>query len=216
MEWLTYREAAAALGLPSPSAAKYRAMRGRWPKRLGNDGLARIQLPEHPVRTRSEPSASASRTECEPVAHPERTEFAEAIITSRDQLTAAIERETRLTADLAAERARADREAAKTAQEIAAFESLAQRLVEGDGQAPFLAALARPGRLAAPCEAQAPGERLKGAIPGLRLSRLPQPLARHRNMGCLYLSSLLLARREPGGLIGSPRSLATAYRRLSD
>jgi hypothetical protein len=53
MEWLTYREAAAALGLPSPSAAIYRAMRGRWPKRLGNDGLARIQLPEHtnPVRT---------------------------------------------------------------------------------------------------------------------------------------------------------------------
>jgi hypothetical protein len=62
------------------------------------------------------------------VAHPERTEFAEAIKTLRDQLTAAIERETRLTADLVAERERADRESAKTAQAIAAFESLAKRL----------------------------------------------------------------------------------------
>src|SRR5215470_7661549 len=37
-------------------------------------------------------------------------------------------------------------------------------------------------------------------------------------MGCLYLSSLLLlqTRREPVGLIGSPRSLATAYPLLSD
>ena len=141
MEWLTYREAAAALGLPSPSAAKYRAMRGRWPKRIGNDGLARIQLPEHPnpVRTRSETSASTGRTECEPVAHPERsadepgahlerTEFAEAIKALRDQLTAAVERETRLTADLAAERERADREADKAGKAIAAFASLAERL----------------------------------------------------------------------------------------
>jgi hypothetical protein len=138
MEWLTYREAAAALGLPSPSAAKYRAMRRRWPKRIGNDGLARLQLPEHPnpVRTRSETSASTGRTECEPVAHPERTadepsahpEFAEAIKALRDQLTAAVERETRLTADLVAERERADREADKAGKAIAAFAALAERL----------------------------------------------------------------------------------------
>jgi len=138
MEWLTYREAAAALGLPSPSAAKYRAMRGRWPKRVGNDGLARIQLPEHPnpVRTRSETSASTGRSECAPGARPERTadepsahpEFAEAIKALRDQLTAAVERETRLIADLAAERERADREADKAGKAIAAFASLAERL----------------------------------------------------------------------------------------
>ena len=59
------------------------------------------------TRTRCEPVAKRVRVpgapSANPLAHPERTEFAEAIKALRDQLTAAVERETRLTADLAAD-----------------------------------------------------------------------------------------------------------------
>lgn len=44
LDWLTYAEAAALLGI-KPDSVKRRAMRKRWPKMLGNDGKARIQVP---------------------------------------------------------------------------------------------------------------------------------------------------------------------------
>jgi hypothetical protein len=57
-EWLTYREAAERLG-STAEAIRYRAMRGKWPRRRGNDGRARIQPPDdaRTGRTPSEPRA---------------------------------------------------------------------------------------------------------------------------------------------------------------
>lgn len=42
--WLSYREAATALGL-NPNAVAARARRARWAKRLRNDGIAEILVP---------------------------------------------------------------------------------------------------------------------------------------------------------------------------
>lgn len=59
--WITYREAAAILGI-GPEAVKKRAARGRWPRRQGNDGLARIQMPEgHVLPSSSGRPADMSR-----------------------------------------------------------------------------------------------------------------------------------------------------------
>ena len=44
-EWLTYREAAKRLG-SNIEAVRQRAIRCRWPRTLGNDKRARIQIPE--------------------------------------------------------------------------------------------------------------------------------------------------------------------------
>jgi hypothetical protein len=132
--WLTYREAADALGLPSPAAAKLRAKRGRWPKRQGNDGLVRVQIPEGttPHRPQIDP---ISPKEDDPVSIPDRSRIDTALNALREQLTAAGERETRLATQLAGAEARADAAMADVAGEraradraIAAFESLAQRL----------------------------------------------------------------------------------------
>jgi hypothetical protein len=46
-DWLTYREAAERLN-STAEAVRYRAIRGRWPRMRGNDGRARIQLPDQP------------------------------------------------------------------------------------------------------------------------------------------------------------------------
>ena len=118
--WLTYREAADALGLPSPAAAKLRAKRGRWPKRQGNDGMVRIQIPEGttPHRPRIDPATPKAD---DLGSTPDRSQIDMALQALREQLSAAGEREQRLIADLAAERERADKA-------IAAFASLADRL----------------------------------------------------------------------------------------
>lgn len=44
-EWHTYQEAADLLGI-KPQSVKKRAIRRHWPRMTGNDGLARIQLPD--------------------------------------------------------------------------------------------------------------------------------------------------------------------------
>lgn len=41
--WFTYQEAAAHLGI-KPESVKRRARAKMWPRRVGNDGLARIQI----------------------------------------------------------------------------------------------------------------------------------------------------------------------------
>jgi hypothetical protein len=58
-EWLTYKEAAAVLGV-SAENVRHRAIRGRWPRRVGNDKRAKIQLPDNPnpVRTVREPPSA--------------------------------------------------------------------------------------------------------------------------------------------------------------
>jgi len=43
--WLTYREAAQRLG-SNIEAVRQRAIRSRWPRVLGNDKRAKIQIPE--------------------------------------------------------------------------------------------------------------------------------------------------------------------------
>jgi hypothetical protein len=45
--WLTYEEVAVRLGV-TPRAARARAFRARWPKLKGNDGRARVRLPDEP------------------------------------------------------------------------------------------------------------------------------------------------------------------------
>jgi hypothetical protein len=44
-DWLTYKEAGAALGV-SAEAARQRAIRGNWPRRLNNEGVALVRVPE--------------------------------------------------------------------------------------------------------------------------------------------------------------------------
>lgn len=52
--WMTYAEAGERLGI-KPESVKRRARLKAWPKRIGNDGLARVQVPgmtdppDHPV-----------------------------------------------------------------------------------------------------------------------------------------------------------------------
>jgi hypothetical protein len=50
--WLTYKQAADKLGV-SPQAIRQKAIRGRWPRTKGNDGQARVQVPEQPYRVRT-------------------------------------------------------------------------------------------------------------------------------------------------------------------
>ena len=79
--WLTYHELAEALGC-SFVAAKSRAKRARWRRQTGNDGLARVLLPEgtelRPVRPRTATGSAPGPTprtaaESAPGSHP-RTE----------------------------------------------------------------------------------------------------------------------------------------------
>ena len=128
-DWLTYREAAERLG-STAEAIRYRALRGKWPRRRGNDGRARVQLPDEPNPVRT-PCAQPVRTPSEPRVDQALMDSLREHVASlkaenetlRTQLAGAEDR-------AAAESARANEESAKTAQAIAAFESLAQRLEE--------------------------------------------------------------------------------------
>jgi hypothetical protein len=44
-EWLTYEQVAERMNV-SPEAARQKAFRGRWQRSKGNDGKARIRLPD--------------------------------------------------------------------------------------------------------------------------------------------------------------------------
>jgi hypothetical protein len=59
--WLTYDEMAGALGITKASA-RVHARRRRWPRRPGNDGRARIGVPEEEIaaRTASESSSPSA------------------------------------------------------------------------------------------------------------------------------------------------------------
>jgi hypothetical protein len=126
-DWLTYREAAEQLN-STAEAVRYRAIRGRWPRMRGNDGRARIQLPDQPNSVRT-PSAQPVRTASEPRSDPALVETLKAQIadlqayveTLKGQLAAADARDSERLTDLAFERTR-------TAQAIAAFEAIARRL----------------------------------------------------------------------------------------
>jgi excisionase family DNA binding protein len=51
-QWFTYAEAAERLGV-SKQAIRQKVIRGRWPRTRGNDGQARIQIPEQPYALRT-------------------------------------------------------------------------------------------------------------------------------------------------------------------
>jgi hypothetical protein len=69
-DWLTYEQAAERLGV-TPEAVRQKAIRGRWQRSRGNDGKARVRLPEgstDAVRTPSKrPNANPVRTPSERV-----------------------------------------------------------------------------------------------------------------------------------------------------
>jgi hypothetical protein len=130
-EWLTYEEVAERLAV-TPRAARARAFRGRWAKTMGNDGRARVRLPDE----RPAPARNTTVRPTDPA-------LADAL---RGQLAALESHIKTLQGDnealkeqLAAERAAfagrdAERlamltaEQAKTAQAIQAFSDLATRL----------------------------------------------------------------------------------------
>jgi hypothetical protein len=124
-EWLTYGQAAERLRTTA-EGARQRAIRKRWPRQIGNDGLARVRPPDgwpNPGRTPAErPNRNPVRTPAEPGSDAHLVDALEAhIATLKARLAAADEREARLCADLAAERATA-------AQALEAFADLAARL----------------------------------------------------------------------------------------
>jgi hypothetical protein len=121
--WLTYREAAERLG-STAEAVRYRAIRGKWPRRRGNDGRARVQIPEepNPVRTPSAPRAHGGSDQALVHALEAHVETLKAEIeTLKAHLAAADTRDAQHVADSAAERE-------KTEKAIAAFAALAERL----------------------------------------------------------------------------------------
>jgi hypothetical protein len=132
-EWLTYREAAKRLG-SNIEAVRQRAIRCRWPRTLGNDKRARIQIPEgltdpsqegndrgtpHPLREGND------RAYHRPLEGPFIKALEAHVETLKEQLAAAEARAEKQATEsaelLAAERERADKA-------IAAFASLADRL----------------------------------------------------------------------------------------
>jgi hypothetical protein len=119
-EWLTYAQASERLGV-SPVAVRFRAIRGRWQRVIGNDGRTRVCLPngEHTVSTLGERSASARavRTASARASNDKLIKSLEAHInTLKEQLSVAeaqliAERET-----TEVERARAEKQAADFAE----------------------------------------------------------------------------------------------------
>ncbi len=135
-EWLTYREAAKRLG-SNIEAVRQRAIRCRWPRILGNDKRARIQIPEgltDPSQEGTDRGTPHPQREGNERAYERPLErlFIKAleahVETLKEQLAAAEARNSQLAADLAAEREKIEAEQAKTSQAIAAFASLAERL----------------------------------------------------------------------------------------
>jgi|SRR5271166_3859628 len=122
--WLTYAEAGDRLGV-SPEAVRAKAARKRWRRQIGNDGLARVWLPDGertagdlPVTTRAREPGDRPVT---PRSSPARKPDAATI----KALEAHVET---LKEQLAVERAQTEVERARTEKAIAAFAALAERL----------------------------------------------------------------------------------------
>jgi len=115
-EWLTYRDLADRLGV-SVEAARRRALRGKWRRQPGNDGMTRVMPPDD-WRPQGAPDVKADAAD----ANAATIKALEGHVdTLKEQLAAAEARAAGLAVDLNAERARTDKA-------IAAFASLAERL----------------------------------------------------------------------------------------
>lgn len=133
-DWLTYAEAAERLDT-TPEGVRQRAIRKRWQRTVGNDGLARVRLPDgwpNPVRTPSgRPNKPNVRTPSErrtdgPTikaleAHVETLK--EQLVAAEARLAAAEAHDVQHVADLAAEREKAERAWAE-------LSALAERLAQ--------------------------------------------------------------------------------------
>ena len=110
--WLTYQDLGVRLGV-TPEAAKRRATRAKWARMPGNDGRARVRVPD-------ELRASSTLD-----VRPTKAALQHALESHVETLRADI---VALKAQLAATEARAAEEANKTTRAIAAFADLARRL----------------------------------------------------------------------------------------
>src|SRR6516165_5243953 len=125
-DWLTYRQLAEKLGT-SAEGARRRAQRGRWTRQRGNDGQARVLVPEdiqielNPVR------APSGRTDGAGEKSAQGAHLVAALEAHVETLKAELEHRAAeidaLKAQLAGAEARASDEAAKTTQTIAAVEA---------------------------------------------------------------------------------------------
>jgi hypothetical protein len=137
--WLTYREAADILHV-SPQAVRQKAIRGRWLKISGNDGKARVQVPD---TVSAAVSATMSADSDETGKHHVRQRVRHRVREADVSLVAALEGHVQtLQAELASEKERVTATEAQLSQRdaqlaeanmradkvIAAFASLADRL----------------------------------------------------------------------------------------
>jgi hypothetical protein len=139
--WLTYAQAGDRLGV-SPEAVRAKAARKRWRRQIGNDGLARVWLPDderpagdrqvnarahdpgdHTVMPRSPPGRKAADAATIKALEAHVATLREQLTVAETRLAAADARADGLTAELATERA-------QTSKAIDALASLAQRLDE--------------------------------------------------------------------------------------
>jgi hypothetical protein len=133
--WLTYTEAGDRLGV-SPEAVRAKAARKRWRRQIGNDGLARIMIPDdlpvtararepgqHPVTPRSPPGRKSADAITIKALEAHVETLRAQLVAAEARLAAADARDAQQVADLAAERA-------QTAKAITAFANLADRLDE--------------------------------------------------------------------------------------
>jgi hypothetical protein len=140
-EWLTYRELGIRLGV-SVEAARRRALRARWTRQSGNDGKARVHLPEDYEIDRRPDGAPDVRPDASVTSDghaalvsalqnhiktlaTENEALKQDLAMTRADLSAHVET---LKGQLAGAEARAGEESAKTDRAIAAFADLADRL----------------------------------------------------------------------------------------
>jgi maltooligosyltrehalose synthase len=128
-DWLTYSEAAKVLST-NAEAVRQRAIRGRWQRSKGNDGKARVRIPDdlsdrtNPVRTApASVPVDGVRTGLERLISAHESHIA----TLKGELAAA---HGRASADIAAERACTDAERARADQAIADFARVSMELAE--------------------------------------------------------------------------------------
>ena len=152
--WLTYTQAAEKLGV-SRQAVRQKATRGRWPRTRGNDGQARIQVPEQPYR---------SRTVAVPVPDDQLVgSLREHIATLKAELAIERERADRATAELkgqlVTERERGDRAVAdltgeRTARQADQDQLTAARAAADKATAELVALAQRFAEIAVPEQPQ--------------------------------------------------------------
>jgi hypothetical protein len=117
-DWLTYEQAGERLGV-SPEGARQRAIRGRWQRTKGNDGKARVRLPDGHVDALRTPIGRLNKR---PVRTPSEQASDAALINALEAHVATLKH------DLAAAEARLAAADAERAKAISAFADLAERL----------------------------------------------------------------------------------------